>query len=126
MKRVQADGVWSLFDPKVVPHFPDLYGDEFEAAYVKAEEEGMFVRQIKARDLYARMMRTIAQTGNGWMTFKDACNKKSNQTDVTRTSCISRISAPRSSRSRREDETAVCNLGSINLGAICNRKAVRF
>ena len=40
MKRVQADGVWSLFDPKVVPHFPDLYGEEFEAAYIKAEEEG--------------------------------------------------------------------------------------
>src|SRR5580765_1492187 len=74
MKRVQADGQWSLFDPKIVPHFPDLYGAEFEKAYTEAEEEGSYVRQVKARDLYARMMRTLAQTGNGWMTFKDASN----------------------------------------------------
>src|SRR6476661_7494897 len=74
MKRVQADGVWSLFDPKVVPHFTDLYGEEFEKAYVEAEEAGQFVRQVKARDLYGKMMRTMAQTGNGWMTFKDASN----------------------------------------------------
>ena len=48
MKRVQADGVWSLFDPKIVPHFPDLFGEEFEAAYIKAEEEGLFVRQVQS------------------------------------------------------------------------------
>src|SRR6478672_1989361 len=80
MKRVQADETWSLFDPKVVPHFPDLYGEEFERAYLEAEEKGLYMKQVKARDLYARMMRTLAQTGNGWMTFKDASNKKSNQT----------------------------------------------
>lgn len=116
MKRVQADGVWSLFDPKVVPHFPDLYGEEFEAAYIKAEEEGHFVRQINARDLYAKMMRTMAQTGNGWMTFKDACNRKSNQTarpeNVVHLSnlCTEIIEVT------NENETAVCNLGSINAG----------
>src|SRR4029078_12492494 len=80
MRRVQEDAMWSLFDPKIVPHFPDLYGDEFEKAYTEAEEQGLYKRQVKARDLYARMMRTLAQTGNGWMTFKDASNKKSNQT----------------------------------------------
>ncbi len=114
MKRVQADGVWSLFDPKVVPHFPDLYGEEFEAAYIKAEEEGLFMRQINARDLYAKMMRTMAQTGNGWMTFKDASNRKSNQTakpeNVVHLSnlCTEIIEVT------SESETAVCNLGSIN------------
>ncbi len=114
MKRVQADGVWSLFDPKVVPHFPDLYGEEFEAAYIKAEEEGLFVRQIQARDLYAKMMRTMAQTGNGWMTFKDAANRKSNQTgrpeNVVHLSnlCTEIIEVT------SDNETAVCNLGSIN------------
>ena len=102
MKRVQADGQWSLFDPKVVPHFPDLYGEEFEAAY------------IKARDLYAKMMRTMAQTGNGWMTFKDASNRKSNQTgrpeNVVHLSnlCTEIIEVT------SDNETAVCNLGSIN------------
>ncbi len=114
MKRVQANGVWSLFDPKVVPHFPDLYGDEFEAAYVKAEEEGKFVRQIQAQELYAKMMRSMAQTGNGWMTFKDASNRKSNQTarpeNVVHLSnlCTEIIEVT------SENETAVCNLGSIN------------
>ena len=114
MKRVQADGVWSLFDPKAVPHFPDLYGEEFEAAYLKAENDGLFVRQIPARDLYAKMMRTMAQTGNGWMTFKDAANRKSNQTarpeNVVHLSnlCTEIIEVT------SENETAVCNLGSIN------------
>ena len=120
MKRVQADGVWSLFDPKVVPHFPDLYGEEFEAAYIKAEEEGLFMRQINARDLYAKMMRTMAQTGNGWMTFKDASNRKSNQTakpeNVVHLSnlCTEIIEVT------SENETAVCNLGSINASRYVN------
>jgi ribonucleoside-diphosphate reductase alpha chain len=80
MRRVEKDELWSLFDPKVVPHFPDVYGEEFEVSYTEAEAAGLFVRQVKARDLYAKMMRTMAQTGNGWMTFKDAANRKSNQT----------------------------------------------
>jgi len=114
MKRVQADGQWSLFDPKVVPHFPDLYGEEFEDAYVKAEEESLFMRQVNARDLYAKMMRTMAQTGNGWMTFKDSSNRKSNQTarpeNVVHLSnlCTEIIEVT------SDNETAVCNLGSIN------------
>jgi len=123
MKRVQANGVWSLFDPKVVPHFPDLYGEEFEAAYVKAEEEGKFVRQIQAQELYAKMMRSMAQTGNGWMTFKDASNRKSNQTarpeNVVHLSnlCTEIIEVT------SENETAVCNLGSINAARYMKRSA---
>ena len=114
MKRVQADGIWSLFDPKTVPQLTDLYGDEFEAEYLKAEEEGKFARQVNARDLYAKMMRTMAQTGNGWMTFKDASNRKSNQTakpeNVVHLSnlCTEIIEVT------SDGETAVCNLGSIN------------
>jgi ribonucleoside-diphosphate reductase alpha chain len=115
MKRVQADEMWSLFDPKIVPHFPDTYGEEFEKAYTEAEAAGLYKTQVKARDLYARMMRTIAQTGNGWMTFKDAANKKSNQTarpeNVVHLSnlCTEIIEVT------SKDETAVCNLGSINV-----------
>ncbi len=115
MKRVETDGMWSLFDPKVVPHFPDIYGEEFEREYVKAEEEGKFVKQVKARDLYARMMRTLAQTGNGWMTFKDACNLKANQTgrpeNVVHLSnlCTEIVEVT------SDNETAVCNLGSVNV-----------
>ena len=115
MRRVSEDGMWSLFDPKVMPHFPDIYGEEFEREYVKAEEEGKFVKQVKARDLYARMMRTLAQTGNGWMTFKDACNLKANQTgrpeNVVHLSnlCTEIVEVT------SDNETAVCNLGSVNV-----------
>lgn len=126
MRRVEADAMWSLFDPKVVPHFPDLYGEEFERAFVQAEEEGLFTRQVKARDLYAKMMRTLAQTGNGWMTFKDASNKKSNQTlmpeNVVHLSnlCTEIIEVT------NNDETAVCNLGSINAAKYVKNGGVDF
>jgi ribonucleoside-diphosphate reductase alpha chain len=115
MQRVQEDGTWSLFDPKAMPQLTDLYGAEFESAYIKAEQEKLFTKQVKARDLYSRMMRTLAQTGNGWMTFKDASNKKCNQTgasgEVVHLSnlCTEIIEVT------SENETAVCNLGSINL-----------
>ncbi|MDI3254110.1 MAG: ribonucleoside-diphosphate reductase subunit alpha [Bacillota bacterium] len=115
MRRVETDGVWSLFDPKVVPHFPDLYGEAFEAAYEEAEAQKLYTKQIKARDLYARMMRTLAETGNGWMTFKDTTNLKCNQTGrpenvVHLSNLCTEITEVTSSA-----ETAVCNLGSINL-----------
>ena len=126
MQRVQDDGMWSLFDPKIVPHFPDLYGEEFEKAYTEAENEKLYVRQIKARDLYARMMRTMAQTGNGWMTFKDASNRKSNQTakpeNVIHLSnlCTEIIEVT------SDKETAVCNLGSINVARYVKDGVVDF
>ncbi|GGA58077.1 ribonucleoside-diphosphate reductase [Edaphobacter acidisoli] len=115
MRRVEADEMWSLFDPKDVPHLPDLFGDEFTVAYEKAEAEKLYARQMKARDLYARMMRCLAETGNGWMTFKDATNLKCNQTgkpgNVVHLSNLCTEITEVTSR----DETAVCNLGSINL-----------
>lgn len=115
MKRVQEDGMWSLFDPKVVPHLPDLYGEEFEKAYAKAEEENLYARQVKARDLYARMMRTLAQTGNGWMTFKDSSNRKCNQTGTPGATVHLSNLCTEIIEVTSENETAVCNLGSINL-----------
>lgn len=116
MKRVETDAMWSLFDPNVTPHFVDLYGPEFDAAYEEAESKKLYSKQIKARDLYSRMMKTLAQTGNGWMTFKDASNMKANQTgekgNVIHLSnlCTEIIEVT------SDKETAVCNLGSVNLG----------
>jgi len=115
MRRVEADAMWSLIDPDRVPELTDLWGEEFDAAYRAAEAAGRYVRQVKARDLYAKMMRTLAQTGNGWLTFKDASNAKCNQTrergNVVHLSnlCteITEVTA--------DTETAVCNLGSVNL-----------
>lgn len=115
MKRVEADADWSLFDPRIVPEFTDLYGDAFERAYEQAEAQGKAVKKVKARDLYARMMRTLAQTGNGWMTFKDKCNRASNQT--LRAGNVIHLSnlCTEILEVTSAEETAVCNLGSINL-----------
>ncbi|GAA4235153.1 ribonucleoside-diphosphate reductase alpha chain [Streptosporangium album] len=117
MRRVEADGVWSLFDPKEVPQLTDLYGAAFEEAYRAAEAEGRYVRQVPARSLYGRMMRTLAQTGNGWMTFKDAANRTSNQT--ARPENVIHLSnlCTEILEVTGDAETAVCNLGSINLAA---------
>jgi ribonucleoside-diphosphate reductase alpha chain len=115
MRRVEEDGVWSLFDPKVVTHFPDLYGEAFEAAYLEAEAKELFVKQVKAREIYSRMMKTLAETGNGWMCFKDSSNRKCNQTEQAgRAVHLSNLCTEIIEVSSK-DETAVCNLGSINL-----------
>jgi len=118
MERVEKDWVWSLFDPKKVPHLTDLFSDEFQAAYVKAEEEGLYERQVPARELYSHMMRSLAQTGNGWMTFKDASNTKCNQTfEPGRVVHLSNL-CTEIIEVTDQDETAVCNLGSVNLGSL--------
>ena len=135
MERVEKDWRWSLFDPKKVPELTDTYGDEFRAIYEQAEADGRFERQIPARQLYTRMMRTLAETGNGWMTFKDASNAKCNQTGPG----ASRADEGGANARDRvvhlsnlcteiievtsDAETAVCNLGSVNLGAFVHRTA---
>ena len=116
MRRVEADGLWSLFDPNTVPHFTDVFGDEFEKAYEEAEAKQMYVRQVKARELYVRMMKTLAQTGNGWMTWKDASNLKANQTGRPQNVIHLSNLCTEILEVTCEKETAVCNLGSVNLG----------
>ena len=129
MERVEKDWQWSLFDPKKVPELIDTYGDEFRTIYEKAETEGLYEKQVPARQLYQRMMKTLAETGNGWMTFKDSSNEKCNQTGPGTGSASETPGA--NARDRvvhlsnlcteilevtSQSETAVCNLGSVNLG----------
>ena len=115
MRRVETDQMWSLIDPDQVPGLPDLWGDEFDAAYRAAETAGRYVRQVKARDLYGQMMRTLAQTGNGWMTFKDASNAKCNQTGTPGQVVHLSNLCTEITEVTTDAETAVCNLGSVNL-----------
>lgn len=126
MERVEKDWQWSLFDPKQVPELIDTFGDEFRSIYEQAEADGKYEKQVPARQLYQRMMKTLAETGNGWMTFKDSSNEKCNQTGpgaagagagnardrvVHLSNLCTEILEVTS-----QDETAVCNLGSVNLG----------
>lgn len=117
MRRVEADASWSLFDPKDVPELVDLWGDEFDQAYRAAEAAGHAVRTVAARELYGRMMRTLAQTGNGWMTFKDAANRACNQTAVAGNTVHLSNLCTEILEVTSDGETAVCNLGSVNLAA---------
>jgi ribonucleoside-diphosphate reductase alpha chain len=117
MRRVDADGQWSLFSPADVPELVDLWGEEFDAAYRRAEAAGLAKKTLPARDLYGRMMRTLAQTGNGWMTFKDAANRTANQTAEPGNVIHSSNLCTEILEVTDDGETAVCNLGSINLGA---------
>ncbi|HZU52459.1 MAG TPA: ribonucleoside-diphosphate reductase subunit alpha, partial [Holophagaceae bacterium] len=114
MRRVDQDGIWSLFDPKAVPELCDLHGEAFDRAFEAAEAAGLAARQVPARELYGRMMRTLAQTGNGWMCFKDASNRACNQTAEGGAVHLSNLCTEILERTS-SDETAVCNLGSINL-----------
>ncbi|MFF5531286.1 ribonucleoside-diphosphate reductase subunit alpha [Streptomyces cinerochromogenes] len=117
MRRVNADEQWSLFSPADVPELVDLWGEEFDAAYRKAEAAGLARKTLPARELYGRMMRTLAQTGNGWMTFKDAANRTANQTALPGNVVHSSNLCTEILEVTSDGETAVCNLGSVNLGA---------
>ncbi|MFH8988638.1 ribonucleoside-diphosphate reductase subunit alpha [Streptomyces sp. NPDC017940] len=123
MRRVAADKPWSLFSPADVPQLVDLWGEEFDAAYREAEAAGLAQRTIPARDLYGRMMRTLAQTGNGWMTFKDTANRTANQTAEPGHTVHSSNLCTEILEVTDDGETAVCNLGSVNLGAFVDTAA---
>jgi ribonucleoside-diphosphate reductase alpha chain len=115
MRRVEADETWSLIDPDVVPELPDLWGADFDRAYRAAEEQGRYIRQVRARDLYGKMMRTLAQTGNGWITFKDASNARCNQTGQAGNVVHLSNLCTEITEVSTDEQTAVCNLGSVNL-----------
>ncbi|WP_405457213.1 ribonucleoside-diphosphate reductase subunit alpha [Streptomyces sp. NBC_00101] len=117
MRRVDADAAWSLFSPADVPELVDLWGDAFDTAYRAAEAKGLARRTLPARELYGRMMRTLAQTGQGWMTFKDASNRTANQTAEPGRVVHSSNLCTEILEVTDDGETAVCNLGSVNLGA---------
>jgi len=111
MKRVEQDGEWTLMCPNECPHLFDTYGDEFEKLYTSYEKVGKGRKTIKARELWEKIMEAQIETGNPYMLYKDAANRKSNQKN---------LGTIRSSNLCTEimeytakDEVAVCNLASI-------------
>ncbi|KAL9019308.1 MAG: hypothetical protein Q9185_003386 [Variospora sp. 1 TL-2023] len=113
MKRVEKNGEWTLMCPNEAPGLADVYGDEFETLYEKYEREGRGRTTIKAQKLWYSILEAQTETGNPFMLYKDACNRKSNQKNLgtIRSSnlCteIIEYTAP--------DEVAVCNLASLAL-----------
>lgn len=124
MKRVEAEGEWSLMCPNECPGLSDCHSAEFEALYEKYESEGKFRKQIKARELWAAIIEAQIETGNPYMLFKDAANSKSNQQNLgtikSSNLCTEIIEYT------SKDEVAVCNLASIALPRFVDEKNGSF
>jgi ribonucleoside-diphosphate reductase alpha chain len=118
MKRVEQDAQWSLFSPNDAPELLKTFGEEFEAFYEKYEKDGKAIKQVSARALYARMMQTLAETGNGWICFKDKANRRSSQTAKSGNVIRSSNLCTEILEIANKDQTAVCNLGSVNLSSL--------
>ncbi|MEE9349495.1 MAG: ribonucleoside-diphosphate reductase subunit alpha [Flavobacteriaceae bacterium] len=113
MKRVEADGDWTLMCPNECPHLFDTYGEEFENLYVGYEKIGKGRKTIKARKLWEKILEAQIETGNPYMLYKDAVNRKSNHKNLgtIRSSNL----CTEIMEYTAEDEVAVCNLASIAL-----------
>jgi ribonucleoside-diphosphate reductase alpha chain len=113
MKRVESNEQWSLFCPNECPGLNTLWGNDFERLYEKYEKEGRARRQVKAQDLFLEIIKAQIETGNPYMLYKDAANRKSNHkhlgTIQSSNLCTEIIEYTSS------DEVAVCNLASIAL-----------
>jgi ribonucleoside-diphosphate reductase alpha chain len=123
MQAVESDGDWHLFDPATAPGLTETFGEAFTSTYEAYVALGLSKKTVKARDLYGRMMRTLAETGNGWMCFSDAVNVKCNQTmlpgNVVASSnlCTEITEVTKTQSIMQDGETAVCNLASMVLPA---------
>jgi len=113
MKRVESNEDWSLFSPDDAKDLHETYGDNFEKLYTKYEKEGKARKTVKAQDLWFEILESQIETGNPYILYKDAANRKSNQKNLgtikSSNLCteIMEYTSP--------DEIAVCNLASIAL-----------
>ncbi|MES2203301.1 MAG: ribonucleoside-diphosphate reductase subunit alpha [Patescibacteria group bacterium] len=119
MKRLQEDGAWTLFSPSDTPDLHDLYGRKFEQAYTayeaKVQAGTMPGRIIRASDLWKKHLTMLFETGHPWITWKDPSNIRSPQDHVGvvhSSNLCTEITLNTSAT-----ETAVCNLGSINMSS---------
>ncbi len=118
MKRVRENSIWTLFSPEEVPDLHETYGKSFEDKYQKYEALALngkikMYKQIPAMDLWKKMITMLFETGHPWITFKDPANIRSPQDHVGvihNSNLCTEITLNTSAQ-----ETAVCNLGSINL-----------
>ncbi len=122
MKRVQEGGKWTLFSPSDVPDLHHIYGKEFEKKYVEYEKKAAtgklkLFKEVEALDLWRKMLSMLFETGHPWITFKDPSNIRSPQDHVgvvhSSNLCTEIL------LNTTAQETAVCNLGSINLAQHC-------
>jgi ribonucleoside-diphosphate reductase alpha chain len=118
MKRVHENGKWTLFSPDEVPELHETYGEEFEERYEEYERQAEAgelrqYEQVDAQELWRETLTRLFETGHPWITFKDPCNVRSPQDHagvVNSSNLCTEITL-----NTNDEETAVCNLGSVNL-----------
>lgn len=118
MKRLEEDKDWTLFTPSECPDLHHIFGQEFERRYEEYEKmanEGKIrlFKTVKAKELWRKMVSMLFETGHPWMTWKDPCNVRSPQDHagvIHNSNLCTEITLNTSA-----EETAVCNLGSINI-----------
>jgi ribonucleoside-diphosphate reductase alpha chain len=114
MKRVKADGDWTYFCPSDAPGLHDLVGKAFEEKYIEYEKQNMDrAKTVKATQVWRKILTMLYETGHPWITFKDTCNIRSPQDHVGVVHSSNLCTEITLNTSK--DETAVCNLASINL-----------
>ena len=118
MKRVSEGGMWTLFSPEEVPDLHHIYGKKFETAYTEYERKAdrgeiNMWKRMPAADLWRKMLMMLFETGHPWITFKDPCNIRSPQDHVGVVHSSNLCTEITLNTSK--EETAVCNIGSINL-----------
>ncbi len=124
MKRVEADGQWSLFCPNEAKNLHTTHGAEFEELYERYEKEGRAKKTIPARDLWNAILEAQIETGTPYMLYKDAANTKSNQQNLGTIRCSNLCTEI--IEYSDDKETAVCNLASLSLPRFVEGKKFNF
>ena len=124
MERVKNNKKWSLMCPDQCRGLSDLYGDDFNSLYEKYENEGKYIKQINAQDLWFKILEAQIEQGVPYILYKDAANKKSNQQNLG-TIKSSNLCAEVLIYSSPE-ETGVCNLASICLPSYIEDNVFNF
>lgn len=124
MQKVEKGEDWYLMCPNECPGLADCYGEKFESLYQRYVDEGKYIKKIKSRQLWSKILSSQMETGTPYMLYKDACNQKSNQKNLgtirsSNLCCeIIEFSSP--------DECAVCNLASVALPKFLDEKQTGF
>jgi ribonucleoside-diphosphate reductase alpha subunit len=124
MEKVEKDDDWFLMCPSESPGLADVWGEEFNELYRMYVAQGRFRKQVRAREIWDKILKSQVETGTPYMCYKDAANAKSNQKNIgvikSSNLCteVFEVSTP--------DETAVCNLASLSLPAFVNGNQFQF
>jgi ribonucleoside-diphosphate reductase alpha subunit len=124
MHKIEKDEEWYLMCPNQCKGLSDVYGTRFTELYEQYVREGKFLKKLKARELWFKILDSQMETGTPYMLYKDACNEKSNQKNLG-TIRSSNLCCEIMEYSDK-DESAVCNLASISLSSFVKPSKYKF